>query len=108
LEREGIEYAVPDGACQEKLTRIIYDFVKRGLRSDPALLYEAVRPLQAAGCDCMILGCTELSVAAREIPEEEMFIDSLQVLACRAITMCGSETQGFREEFALMDPEMQI
>ena len=108
LEREGIEYAVPDAACQEKLTRSIYDYVKRGLRSDPALLYEVAHSLQEAGCDCMILGCTELSVAAREIPEEEMFIDSLQVLACRAITMCGSETQGFRREFSLMDPEMQI
>jgi len=82
------------------LTRIIYDYVKRGLRSDPALLYEAARSLREDGCDCMILGCTELSVAAREIPEEEMFIDSLQVLACRAISLCGKPTKGFRPEFA--------
>jgi aspartate racemase len=108
LDAEGIAWAVPDPTAQSRLTEIIYGYVKRGLRCEPARLYEAVRPLREAGCDCMLLGCTELSVAAREVRYDPLFIDSLEVLACRAIRMCGRETQGLRAEFDRMDPEMQM
>ena len=108
LRAEGVEWRVPDPDVQRLLMRIIYDYVKRGVRADPALLYEAARPMVEAGCDCMILGCTELSVAARETNGDPLFVDSLEVLACRAILMCERKTKGFRAEFAQMDPEIQI
>ena len=108
LEAEGVEWAIPDAGTQQLLMEIIYSRVKRGLRADPALLYEAAAPLRACGCDCMILGCTELSVAARETNGDELFVDSLEVLACRAILMCEKKTQGFPPAFAHMDTQMQM
>ena len=51
----------------------------------------------------MILGCTELSVAARTIRHDPLFVDSLEVLACRAILMCEKKTKDFRPEFARME-----
>ncbi|MGM9652051.1 MAG: aspartate/glutamate racemase family protein [Eubacteriales bacterium] len=108
LDAEGVGWQIPDEAGRALLMRIIYDYVKRGIRADPAMLYEAARPLRADGCDCMILGCTELSVAARETGGDPLFIDSLEVLACRAIMMCGRKTKGFRPEFSQMDPKMQV
>ena len=108
LDAEGVAWRLPDGGTQARLTEIIYEYIKRGLRCTPAMLYEAVRPLREAGCDSLILGCTELSVAAREVRHDPLFIDSLEVLACRAIRFCGRETQGLRPEFDRMDPEMQL
>ncbi len=108
LDDEQVEWMIPDADAQAALMRIIYDNVKRGIRVEPKMLYEAARPLTEAGCDCLILGCTELSVAARECREDPLFVDSLEVLACRAITMCGRETTGFHPAFSMLDPVMQI
>jgi len=102
LDGEGVAWQIPDAETQVTVNRIIYDYVKRGLPCDPALLYEAARPLREDGCSCMILGCTELSVAARTIRHDPLFIDSLEVLACRAILMCKKQIRGFRPEFAKM------
>lgn len=102
LDEEGVAWQIPDPETQAAVSRIIYEYVKPGLPCDPALLYEAARPLREAGCDAMILGCTELSVAARTIRHDPLFIDSLEVLACRAIALCGKPTKGFRPEFARM------
>ena len=102
LEAEGVAWEIPDAETQKTVNRIIYDYVKRGLSCDPALLYEAARPLRESGCGAMILGCTELSVAARTVRHDPMFIDSLEVLACRAILMCQKKTKGLRPELARM------
>ncbi len=102
LEAEGVAFMLPDAEAQAALMQIIYDYVKRGLRVDPAALYEAARPLTEAGCDALILGCTELSVAARECGGDPLFIDSLEVLAYRAITLCQKEPTGFPAAFSLL------
>lgn len=108
LAAEGVAWQIPDDEGQKTLMRIIYDYVKCGIRADPALLYEVSRPLRDDGCECMILACTELSVAARETHGDPLFVDSLEVLACRAILMCGRNVKGFRPEFSHMDSQMQI
>lgn len=108
LHAEGMDWMLPDSDAQAALMRIIYDYVKKGIRVDPQMLYDAARPLTQGGCDCLILGCTELSVAARECGGDPLFVDSLEVLAHRAITMCGRETTGFSASFDQMDPVMQI
>lgn len=102
LKTEGVAFMLPDREAQSALMHIIYDYVKRGLRVDPAALYEAARPLTEAGCDALILGCTELSVAARECGGDPLFIDSLEVLAYRAISLCKKEPTGFPEAFSLL------
>lgn len=108
LRDEGVSWRIPGEEGQKTLMRIIYEYVKCGVRVDPALLYDVARPLQEDGCDCMILACTELSVAARETNGDPLFVDSLEVLACRAILMCGRSIKGFRPEFSCMDSQIQI
>lgn len=100
LDAEGVAWQLPDRDVQAAVSRIIYEYVKCGVNCDPALLYEAARPLRESGCDVMILGCTELSVAARTIRHDPLFVDSMEVLACRAIALCGKKSKGFRPEFA--------
>ncbi len=103
LAAEGIPFALPDKAFQAALMHIIYDYVKRGTPVPPAMLYDAARPLTEDGCDALILGCTELSVAARECGGDPLFIDSLEVLAFRAITLSEKEPVGFAPFFSLME-----
>ncbi|MBE6560735.1 MAG: amino acid racemase [Ruminococcaceae bacterium] len=100
LDAEGVAWQIPDAEGQSLVSRIIYDYVKRSIPCDPSLLYEAARPLREDGCDCMILGCTELSVAARGLRHDPLFVDSLEVLACRAILLCEKETKDFRPAFS--------
>ena len=108
LTAEGIDFMLPDTAAQAELMHIIYDLVKKGLPVPSAMLYEAARPLTAAGCDALILGCTELSVAARDCIGDPLFVDSLMVLAHRAITMCERKPKDFPAAFDRMDPLPQI
>ncbi len=108
LNAEGVDFMLPDEKNQAELMHIIYDLVKKGLPVPTKLLYDTARPLTEAGCDALILGCTELSVAARGCIDDPLFVDSLMVLAYRAITMCEKKPKDFPEAFALMNPLMQI
>ena len=51
------------------------------------------------GCECLVLGCTELSLLRREGLRQPWFVDSLEVLACSTILACGKEPTGFPPEF---------
>ncbi len=99
LESQGLSWAVPDGDNQQKLMSLIYDCVKSGKTPDIALLYSVMDSLYSAGCDCVILACTELSVINRTLPHQRRVIDSLEVLAHCAITLCNHECTGFPPEF---------
>lgn len=99
LDRLGIEWAVPDEAGQKIVTDIIYGSVKRGKVPDPGELYSVAEPMFASGCDCAILGCTELSVLKRQFSGDMRYVDSLEVLAATAIRMFGHETVGFTPDF---------
>ncbi len=100
LDRLGIEWAIPDEAGQRTVTDIIYGDVKRGEGLTPDRLFSVAEPMFAAGCDCAILGCTELSVLKRCFPEDERFVDSLEALAYRAITMFGHKPVGFTSDYS--------
>lgn len=94
----GLDYMVPDEAGRNKLMEIIYDDVKSGIIPPPEKLYEVTTPMFAEGCDCAILGCTELSLIGKSI-DDPRFVDSLEVLACTAIRLMGHETVGFASSF---------
>ena len=101
LDRLGIEWSVPDEAGQRTVTDIIYGDVKRGGGLNPDRLFSVAEPMFDVGCDCAILGCTELSVLKRQFPEDERFVDSLEVLAYRAITMFGHRPKGFTSDYTV-------
>lgn len=99
LEERGISYEIPDCANQKYLNELIYDCVKSGKDPDYEKFYAVREYFRSLGCERMILGCTELSVIYKTAPDKDLFIDSLEVLAAKAIKLCSSDTVGFPDEF---------
>lgn len=99
FDKHGMEYMIPDECGQAKLMDIIYEQVKKGGIPSPDALYEVTEPLFAAGCDCAILGCTELSLIGRSMAGDERFVDSLTVLASCAIKLMDHKVVGLPKSF---------
>lgn len=107
LVRYGLDYAVPDRQGQEKIMDIIYSDVKKGFIPSPEKLFSTAAPLFSAGCDCAILGCTELSLLQRKMIGEyadKRFVDSLAVLASISIRLMGHTVVGFQDVEEPMNP----
>ena len=89
-ERAGLSFAVPDEDEQDLLMQIIYDGVKAGkpvLRAD---FDRVANHLRAKGAQCLILGCTELSVLKRDLPiNDPDVLDSIDVLASETVRRSG-------------------
>ena len=83
LARRGLTEALPGPADQAIVTEIIYGQVKRGLPSDGAALRGVIDRLRAAGAGYVVLGCTELSVAAQDhgLLADRAVVDSVEALA---------------------------
>lgn len=70
---------------------IIYDEIKRGETGSREKFGEVDAWLRQAGCDCAILGCTELSVYRNLHSLPPYYIDAMEVLAQQAILRCGKQ-----------------
>ncbi len=90
LEAQGITPVLPDEKAQAAITATIYDYVKASRRADMELFGSAERMLRKAGAECLILGCTELSVVKRDNSLRGSYIDVLEVLSAEAIERCGA------------------
>ena len=98
FEKYGMDWMIPDSSGTEKLMDIIYGKVKSGIIPDPAELYEIADPMFETGCDCAILGCTELSLIGKQM-DDPRFVDSLVVLAVCSIRLMGHKTTGLPSYF---------
>lgn len=89
-ERFGIDWAVPSLNDEQSLMHIIYNQVKAGKEINIDEFLRIVDNMKADGCDAVVLGCTELSVINKDFSlKRKDIIDSLEVLACRSIELCG-------------------
>jgi aspartate racemase len=88
-ESLGMTPIVPDSYVQEIVMSLIYDDIKAGKPSNQQKWLIIEQAMQEAGCDKVILGCTELSVVREELDLDDRWIDSLVVLAETAIERCG-------------------
>lgn len=95
LEAHGIECITPTEAEQRLVTDIIYGDIKLGKRADMEKFNAVAESLFNKGAERIILGCTELSLIKRNEGLDSRFVDSLEVLAKRAIEACGKEPIGF-------------
>ena len=95
LAAHGIDCIRPTAEDQKTVMRIIYDDIKNGRDPDVDAFLRVSEHLRGAGADALILGCTELSLIKKQYPLPPYFIDSLDVLAARAITACGKTPVGF-------------
>lgn len=90
--RKGVDYYVPDEDTQNIVMKLIYDDVKAGKKADMDDFNKVVDVLKVNGCDCAILGCTELSIIKKDenLPDD-FFVDSSEVLAMKSIVMAGAK-----------------
>ncbi len=87
---QNIECVTPDEDVQRQVMSLVYDDVKAGKRPDKEKLRGFIDHLRQKGCRCVVLGCTELSVAKKECGMcDDDVLDSLEVLALRTIERCG-------------------
>ena len=91
LEEVGIEPVIADTETQKHVMSVIYDYVKAGKDVTREQWQQIEEAMTAKNCDCIILGCTELSIVNRDLKLGDRYIDSLIVLAETAITACGYE-----------------
>lgn len=89
LSDAGVSDALPDSAMQAYVMSLIYDCVKAGLPADMEKFRAVSDALRGAGCDAIILGCTELSIIKRDNDIGGGYLDALEVLARAAVLTCG-------------------
>ena len=89
----GIRLLTPEGADQQAIMDLTYRGVKAGnLRHDPAPARRAMENLLGRGAQTLILGCTELPLAAKLYHLDYPFTDPTLELALGAIRFAGGET----------------
>ena len=96
-EEMDVEYRILSEEKQARITHLIYGCMKAGRPPEREDLTAAFDELIAAGCDGLILGCTELPIAYRALGLEEeypMALDSLRILARRTVEESGCQLKG--------------
>lgn len=88
LEKHKIESIVPKEAEQEYINHIIYNNVKLNKAVDMDKFNLVADKLRAMGAECIILGCSELSLIKGKYDISEDFIDTMEVLARASIINC--------------------
>lgn len=91
LTAAGLTPVVPLEDLQRVVMSIIYDEIKKGETGSREKFGEVDAWLRQAGCDCAILGCTELSVYRTLHSLPPFYIDAMEVLAEQAILRCGKQ-----------------
>nr|WP_304710787.1 amino acid racemase [uncultured Acetatifactor sp.] len=86
---EGISAMLPDRAGQQAVMQIIYQNVKAGQPVDSAAFWRVAEGLFGQGAQAVLLACTELSLVKRDFGLGEGFLDVMEVLARRAVLICG-------------------
>ena len=90
IKKHGLDFRVPSEEDQKSLMHIIYDEVKAGEKVDICEFLRIVGELKKAGCDAVILGCTELSVIKKDFNlSRHDIVDSMECLARASISLCG-------------------
>lgn len=90
FEKEGLQAVLPDEAGQALVMSLIYDDIKAGKPADPKKFQKVSEMLYSSGCDCIVLGCTELSLIKKSAGLDGRYLDALEVLAKRCVEECGA------------------
>ena len=96
--REDVGYMTCSSEQQAVISDIIYGAIKKGIEPDLDLFLSVADSLTSAGCERIILGCTELSLLKRNCRLGIRFIDPLEVISVRAISECGAVPTKFDSE----------
>ena len=95
----GLNCLTPAKEEQTIITDIIFGQIKQNKPVDMKAFSGVVASLRSCGCEKIVLGCTELSLIKKLGLDDELFVDSLDVLAYRTILACGKTPVGFPSSF---------
>jgi aspartate racemase len=87
LSAAGLAYVRPDAGEREAINRIIMDELVRGVfRPESVACHQRViGRMQRAGCDAVVLGCTELPLILGDANSALPTLDSTRLLARAAL-----------------------
>ena len=87
LSALGIEYLRPEAAEREEVNRIIFEELVRGTFTPEALAYHqrVIARMKHAGCDAVVLGCTEIPLLVNDATSSLPTLDSTRLLARAAL-----------------------
>lgn len=90
FEKYNLDYMILNEKYQDDLMDIIYNDIKAGNYDNIKKFESIISYVKSNGCDCVILGCTELSILKNKNKlDSEFYIDSLEILAKEVIRYCG-------------------
>ncbi|MDR1354410.1 MAG: amino acid racemase [Oscillospiraceae bacterium] len=72
-----LDYMLPDDGCQQRIMDLIYAGVKVGRMPGKEEFLELADVFLKAGCDRIVLGCTELSILKKMHNLGPVFVDTL-------------------------------
>ena len=87
LVTRGIDYVRPGSAERAEMSRIIMEELVAGVFKAEAVAYlqGVIRGLKDAGCDAVVLGCTEIPLVINDANSPLPTLDSTRLLARAAI-----------------------
>jgi aspartate racemase len=87
LSALGIEYLRPEAAEREEVNRIIFDELVYGVFKPEALAHHqrVIARMKQAGCDAVVLGCTEIPLLVSDATSSLPTLDSTRLLARAAL-----------------------
>ncbi|MEG0824791.1 MAG: amino acid racemase [Oscillospiraceae bacterium] len=90
-KKQGMTAVLPDEATQKVVMQIIYDEIKKGETGSREKFAVLDANLREQNCDSAILGCTELSVYRVYHALPEFYVDAMEILVEKSITLCGKK-----------------
>lgn len=87
LKARGIDYVRPSVAERTEINRIIMDELVRGIFTPESVTYfrDVIRRMKDAGCDAVVLGCTEIPLIINDVNSPLPTLDSTRLLARAAL-----------------------
>ena len=94
LNEHGVDFCIPTENDQKIVSHVIYNGVKTGDLSVADEVVSVADKYSKLGCDCAILGCTELSVLKPQLEDKMDAVDSMECLANTVIKMFDKQVVG--------------
>jgi aspartate racemase len=97
LAARGLAHFRPDPAERERIDRIIMDELVYGVFKPEAVAFfqQVIARMRAAGCDAVVLGCTEIPLLMNDSNSPLPTLDSTRLLARAALReACGNLAAG--------------
>lgn len=88
---QDIRPVLPDKQGQQDVNHLIYRNIKAGNPPEMDRFHAVTENLRRRGAEVIVLGCTELSVLARDHALGSGFLDTTQILARESILRCGKQ-----------------